>query len=462
MTMTMALANPTGWRHDGTGHAGVTQASLVWEVSAATWSFTQATPGNATPVMLKDQVCFTSEPTLASCVDAATGALRWTASNDVVEALPADEAASVREDISGMPALQVKLKEAQRAVSRLRREARRGDEAASAGLEPASQLLDALKRDVDALAIYMTPADLELIGYASSTPTTDGESLYVMLGNGVVSRFSASGERMWSTWLGAPPQPMRGYEHGSVTSPQLVGGVLLVGHGHLQALSPADGSVVWRHEERWLHYGTPALLTVGGVEFAALPDGQLVRIKDGEVVAEGLGDLWYTGPIAVGQQLWYVGSKGDSGRPDNARAQGWTLEPDGTGGVLSTALFSRDLSDSERIYAAPLAHDGLLYVATRRNHLMVLDAVSGEDVYERALGDELRGDGYASITSVVGPRGPAIMLGGETADYLAFAPGRVYRELSTSDLPGGARATPVFLGDGVFVRTLEALYRFGP
>lgn len=453
----LAWAGPTGWRHDGTGQVQGTTAPLTWTAAQARFAVPAPAAGNATPVWVDGLLCFLAEPTTVLCVDPTTGQTRWSATNDVVDALPAAEAATLRKELAGVPALKTQLDEAQRAVSSLRREARRGSEEAAAGLQGASEKLDALKRRYDALRVYLTPPELELIGYTSATPVSDGTTLYVMVGNGVVSRFSAQGKRLWSTWLGPAPVPMRGYDHGSVTSPQLVDGLLLVGHGHLQALSPTDGSVVWRHEERWTHYGTPAIVRVDGVAYAALPDGRVVRTRDGEVMVEGLGDLWYTGPVALGAQVWWVGSKGDAGRSDNARAWGWTLRSDGQGGLKADPRFSRVLADSERIYATALAYDGLLYVVTRRNHLMVLDAATGADVYDRQLGELLPGDGYQAPTAVQG----AILLGCETADFLTLRPGRSFVQLSRSDLPGAARATPVFHGGMAFVRALDLLYGFG-
>jgi outer membrane protein assembly factor BamB len=182
----------------------------------------------------------------------------------------------------------------------------------------------------------------------------------------------------------------------------------------------------------------------------------VVRARDGAVVLEGLGDIWYTGPVASGADVWWVGSKGDSGRSDNSRAWGWTLRSNGAGGLTASPKFSRSLADSERIYAAPLVHGGLLYVVSRRNHLQVLDARTGADVYDRKLDGVLVGDGYQSISAVRG----SILLGCATADFLVLRAGRTFEQVALNDLPGSALATPVFVGGVAYVRGAETLYGF--
>jgi outer membrane protein assembly factor BamB len=453
----LAWAQPVGWRHDGTGVVDDAAAPLVWNQAAPAWKVPTGAWGNATPVWLDGLLCFTEEPTTLTCVRGDTGEKVWSATSDVVDTLKGAEADAKRAELAEVTELETGMRANQRKISQLRRSARRGDEEAAAALPEVSKELDRQKTAYDALRAWLTPPELDMIGYASATPVAQDGHLYAMFGNGVVSKFDAKGQRVWSVWLGPAVVPMRGYDMGSVTSPQWVDGTLLVGHGHLTALSPEDGAVRWAMEDTWVHYGTPAIARVSGKPYAVLPDGRVVRMSDGAVVAEGLGEIWYTGPIAVDDQVWLVGSKGNSGKSDNAQAWSFTLHEAGEG-LRAEQRWHVVLPDSERLYASPVVHEGVLYAVSRRSHLYAMDAASGEMLYDRELSDKLRGDAYQSLMAV----GDAVGLGCESAEFFVIDAGRTFEPRHLNALGTRARATPVYVGSRAFVRSLDALWAFDP
>ncbi len=455
LALCAALAAPVGWRHDGSAAYEQASPPVTWEANAPAWKGDVPAWGNATPVLLKGKLCATAEPTTLFCSDAATGKLLWSATNDYVDTLAGEERTRVATKLSAAEGLKVQMKEVQRRASTLRRELRKGADVAS-DLEAASRELDLLKRTYDELATYLTPPDLDMIGYASSTPVTDGEHLYVMLGHGVVSKFTPTGERVWSVWLGPPPQPMLGYEFGSVTSPQLTPDGLLVGHGNLQLLDTSTGAVRWKDPALWNHYGTPALMSVGSNTLAITPDGRALRTSDGRELARGLADLWYVGPVAKGDTVWFVGGQGNETSPENTHAAAWRLTPDGSGGVTAAKLWAHTMPKPTRIYSTPLVHDGLLYSLDIKAELVVLDSTSGELVWSRNLSDSLMGTPYQSPTLA----GQAIFLATEHGYFATVKPGRSYTLLGTSRVSGMIRASPVFEGKRVYLRGLEAIYSF--
>ena len=65
--------------------------------------------------------------------------------------------------------------------------------------------------------------------------------------------------------------------------------------------SSASGS---GRETRWAgplyrDYGTPGVARVGQTGVVALPDGRVLRARDGGTLLTGLGDLWFVGPHAA-------------------------------------------------------------------------------------------------------------------------------------------------------------------
>src|SRR3954452_262874 len=82
-------------------------------------------------------------------------------------------------------------------------------------------------------------------GYASSTPASDGKSLFVFFGESGVFRFDLAGNQVWSHSVG---KGTTGW--GSATSPLLYNDLVIVNasveSGALVALKKEDGSEAWR------------------------------------------------------------------------------------------------------------------------------------------------------------------------------------------------------------------------
>jgi outer membrane protein assembly factor BamB len=447
----LALAGQ-GWRNGGSAAHPSADPPITWEVGSATWTVETPAWGNATPVRLGDQICAQSEPTTVFCLDAKTGAERWRATNDWLDTVPADKRGAEATRLANAASLTEQMRAAQRRVSELRRELRRGGDPDA--LAAASKELDRLKREHDALMPYLTPPVLDVIGYGSASPWSDGRHLYVATGNGVVSSFTASGTRRWSVYVGASPRPMEGYEFGTASSPALVDGVLVVPLSTLHGLDPETGKVLWSESTPWRHYGTPAVASLSGGAVVLTPNGRLVRARDGRQVGDLGIENWYVGPVVDGDVVYWAGGMGNANDPDNAKVRAYTLS--GTAdAVTATPLWTTTLPNSDRVYVSPLVHDGLVYVLNLSRELMVLDAASGAVVYQRSLRDLLITTPYPNLTLA----GGAIFAGDEQGHFVAFSPGRTFTVLGKSVVPGLVRATPVFEGETVYLRGLERMWR---
>jgi outer membrane protein assembly factor BamB len=130
-------------------------------------------------------------------------------------------------------------------------------------------------------------------GYASSTPATDGEGVYVLYGKSGVYAYDIAGTELWHKDVGSG-SAMMGW--GSASSPILYKNLVIVtaaAEGHaLIAFDKKTGKEVWNNPAESLNgcWGTPILVD--------LPGGKQ------ELVISVPGEVWGFEP-ASGKFLWY-------------------------------------------------------------------------------------------------------------------------------------------------------------
>lgn len=278
-------------------------------------------------------------------------------------------------------------------------------------------------------------------GYSSATPVTDGKHLYVVYGSGMTVCFDLDGEIRWKRLVGTPQ-----HRWGHSASPTLVGGVLVV---HIQdglfGLDAATGAPKWDTRSRHV-WGTPAATRVGDVDVVVLANGEVRRVADGKLLAQGLGKLTYATPVVAGDVVFFI----------DPTAVAVRLEADGAGGVRATRLWQETLtSRRDRFYASAVVHDGLVYAVERRGTLYVLDARTGKPAYTRRL-PLGRGTCYPSVVMA----GNLLLAGSDNGTTVVFKPGRTYFEVATNALEQ-TRACPIFVGDKMIVRGYDHLYCIG-
>jgi outer membrane protein assembly factor BamB len=433
LLLAAAPAADLGWRRDGTGDwpevvvPRPLEQHLVWSVKTSTW-------GNASPLVVRDQVCITEEPTTLRCLALADGAARWSATSDYRDTLTGAALTAWDARLAELEPLRAELQAKRQALAELRREQRRG---ADVDLTAASAALDALKARLDALAPYLTPPPKDIIGYASPTPVTDGTTVWALFGNGVVSAFTHDGKRRWSRHLGAGASGMLGYEDGTTASPVLVDGVLVVGHGALHGLDPATGAVRWKDARPWRNYGPPAVLRVAGKAFLATADGRVLRATDGVEVARGLPEIWFAGPVARNDVGWWIGGRGRADDPDNFEVHAFRFEL--RGDVLHpTPLWTGTFPAASRVYMSPALHGDRLMSVTHHLDVVLFNATTGALIAQRSLAEQARGTGYQGAIHLKGgwlvldDRGH--MVGLDEAGQVLWV----------ETLPGENRSTPAF------------------
>ena len=132
-------------------------------------------------------------------------------------------------------------------------------------------------------------------GYASSTPVSNGERLFVQFGKTGMVAFDMDGNRLWTTNLGDKSDPAKwGDGSGAALYEDLIiANAGIVGH-QIVALNQSDGSVAWKIENPDFTncWSTPILVTVDGRD-------EMVFSMPGKIMGVDPG---------TGKELWFAES----------------------------------------------------------------------------------------------------------------------------------------------------------
>jgi hypothetical protein len=453
----LSVALAAGWRGDGTSTFADAQLYDSYQVS---WQVEVPGTGNASPVPVGGLLCATYEPTGVFCVDVAARTVKWSGENGYVTTLPAGEQEAATAKLASADEASDALAELRRAFSKLQRDARKPDagETVFAELSRIQTEMGRHKALLDEVAPLRTPPLDGPIGYASPSPVTDGTSLYVAYGHGVVAKWRADGQRVWATWLGPPTERMRGYDFGQTASPLLVGDVLVVPHGKLRGLDVATGEVRWT-SETYSDYGTPAIVQVGDQAAVITPDGLLVDVADGAVLQRGLGDIWYTGPVVDGADVLFLGARADAhARGSNGLdASAWRVSVGPDGKLRAEQRWSRSLPFSQRVYAAPVRVGKHWVTGGRDRMLVVIDDASGELVSQLDLGQRVVGELWTNPVA----SGERVLFTTDRGELVTTRVDGTIEVLGVTKVPS-LRATPWPKGSSLWIRTQGHVIELAP
>ena len=215
-------------------------------------------------------------------------------------------------------------------------------------------------------------------------------------------------------------------------------------YADLVALHVADGSEAWRIKLPPNH-GTSIAVKLGGVEAIIHPNGVLVRVADGQILADKLGSSGPNSPIFHEGVVYFFRSEGRAAR----------LPPDLLALPKAEELWKARLKGGGYWFASPILHDGLLFGLSAQGILNVVESASGKPVYEQRL-DLGQGEVYPSVTLA----GGLLFISSDSGTTLVLQPGREYQEVARNTLEP-FRSTPVFEGRRMYVRTQKNLYCIG-
>ena len=316
-------------------------------------------------------------------------------------------------------------------------------------------------------------------GYATSTPVTDGERVYVLFGKSGVLAYDFGGNELWRQSVGTESGP-RGW--GSGASPILYedkagGSILIVNASEesqsVRGLDPATGEQLWMAEAAMLEqsWTTPIVRTAAADSPHPGRAELLLPVPD---------ELWGMDP-ATGKVLWYAEIPVDGSACTSPVAADGTAYVVGgrQGGSAAVRLGgSGDVTETARAWTSrngsyvpspvllPAGYGtgdaklpaARLFWFTDQGLAFAVDPATGAATYRARMPGGGRTGAYASPVAAAGK----LFVLTRDGDTHVVTPGdtlRVDRVNSLGPEAGRCNATPAVSGDSLFVRSDRFAWR---
>ena len=290
--------------------------------------------------------------------------------------------------------------------------------------------------------------------FASCSPTTDGERLYVWFGSIGLFCFDLEGELLWNRDLG-PVSTRRSFGEG--TSPVVHKGRLVINRDHegqslVLALDAKTGETIWKQDrDEQSSWATPLVVEHKGRTQVIVNASNRVRsydLEDGELIWECGGQVGNVTPSPVAANGVVYCMSGYRGSAACA------ISLDSEGDVTGTDKVLWKLNRGTPYVPSPLLARGLLYFTQSNNGILsCVEAATGKPVIERT---RLPGvsNVYASPVAAAG----RIYFVGRDGTTLVIEQGRELKVLATNKLDEPIDASPALAGNEMFLRSKEHLY----
>jgi outer membrane protein assembly factor BamB len=300
--------------------------------------------------------------------------------------------------------------------------------------------------------------------FASETPVTDGDRVYVYFGNLGLFCFDMDGNPVWTKEIG--PHKTR-YGWGTAASPALYKDRLYIVNdneedSYLLALDKHTRREIWRTaRDEKSNWSTPYIWENEGRTEIVTPGSGKVRSYDldGNLLwsLEGMSVITIATPYAYDGLLYitsgYIG--------DRKHRPIYAIRPGAEGDI---SLAEGETANASIAWCRPMAapynpstliYDGRLYVLLDRGPLTCFNPKDGEIVYE----DKRLPKGSGFTTSPWAYGGKIFCLNEDGVTFVLKA-GDTFEILHTNQLAEDdmGMATPAIAGDRLLIRTAARLY----
>jgi len=301
--------------------------------------------------------------------------------------------------------------------------------------------------------------------FASETPVTDGENVYVYIGNLGLWAYDLKGKQLWNTKLEANPVYL---EFGTGGSAALHGNRLLILNDNekqqfIAAFDKKTGKQLWRTDRDvkdpkaprksgwttpfiWTNKIRTEVVTIGpGVCVSYDLEGKELWRMSGMSVVTAPSPFAYDGMLYLdsgqGRPVYAIkpGATGDISLKDEDRSNEYVAWSEPRAGTYITT---------------PVAYQGGLYVLYDKGLLARFDLKTGKQTYKTRIDPAGAGD---FTTSPWAYNGKIFCLNEEGKTFVIKA-GDTYELLHVNALEEMALATPAIVGDRLLVRTDGHLY----
>ena len=296
-------------------------------------------------------------------------------------------------------------------------------------------------------------------GYASNTPVSDGENVYVFLGKGGVHSISLDGKKGWSFDVGKGSSNRR---WGSAASLALHNDNVIVNAAEeaksIIAVNKKTGKEVWRQDASMLElaYGTPRVVSAG---------------EEDELVIAVPTEVWALRPD-TGKLKWFAESPTSGNVSPSVIVDGETVYSFGgyqsKGSIAIKAGGKKDVTKANVLWtsrissyvATPLLHEGKLYWIDDKGTASCTLAKDGTEVYRERV-DGLSGRPVYASPLLIGDYIYVVTRRGGT---IVYSPGDKFEPIARNKFDGDKtdfNATPAVSDGKLFLRSNQALYCVG-
>lgn len=305
--------------------------------------------------------------------------------------------------------------------------------------------------------------------YTSETPVTDGESVFVYIGNLGLWAYSLEGEPRWHTELEAYPMYL---DFGTGGSPALLDDAIVILNDNqenqfLAAYDKRTGDRLWRTGRDLAPPSQPIRRTSWSTPYVWRTDERTEIVAQGPYTVVGYDtsgrEIWRMSkhsllpapsPFAYDGYLYLIsGVHGDDYRPIAAigpGAKGDLTLPDKATKGEHVLWYDRVAGT---YIPTPVAYRGSLWVVYDRGILARHDATTGERIFRARI----PGSSGAHSASPWAYRGKILAID-EDGTTFVFEAGDELELVGTNALDEMVLATPALIGDRLLIRTRTKLY----
>lgn len=295
-------------------------------------------------------------------------------------------------------------------------------------------------------------------GYASNTPVSDGQRVYVFFGKTGVLAYDMDGTQLWQVSVGTNSSNRR---WGSAASPILYKNLVIINASEesrsLIALDKMTGKEVWKVESDKLElsYATPVIVS--------LDNGQQ------ELVLSLPGEVWAFDP-ETGKTKWYAGTDLSGNiSPSPMTANGIVYVFGGypsTGGIAIRAGGKDDVTDSHVVWSTkdasyittPVIFGEHLYWVSDKGYAYCMQADTAKVIFREKL--DAGGGGNPFYASVVLADGNIYAVSRNSGTFLLAATPQ-FQQLAHNQLASDEsdfNASPAISNGRIFLRSNKYLY----
>lgn len=290
-------------------------------------------------------------------------------------------------------------------------------------------------------------------GYATSTPVSDGQRVFVFYGKAGVIAYDLNGQRLWQTSVGTGSAANR---WGSGASPIIYKDLVIVNAAaeskSIIALDGVTGKQVWKSpaDNIYQSWSTPVLVD--------LPEGGV------EMVLSAPYELWGFNP-ATGKFLWYADAIEDQTICGSAVARDGVVYAVGGRGGSAVAVKCGGKDDVSKTHTlwkgslsayvpSPVLAGERIFCVSERGILGCLNVKDGKQIFQSRLRDA--GGIYAS-PAVFGDRLLIVTRRNGTLVLDVHGSGEVLTTNKFTD-DSDFNASPVVADERLLLRSNKALY----